>query len=104
MFINVLQALLPRLHCFQEGTCIVHHLFGAEVSEMLKAAYGDAFLTAHFEVRNWQACCFCHLSFSQCSCLTPDLPVRAGCMKCVGKVYLLFPVRVEQCSRVRREF
>ena len=45
-----LQALLPRLHCFQEGTCIVHHLFGAEVSEMVKAAYGDAFLTAHFEV------------------------------------------------------
>ena len=28
----------------------MHHLFGAEVSEMLKAAYGDAFLTAHFEV------------------------------------------------------
>ncbi len=45
-----MQALLPRLHVFQEGTCIVHHLFGAEVSEMVKAAYGDAFLTAHFEV------------------------------------------------------
>ena len=28
----------------------MHHLFGAEVSEMVKAAYGDAFLTAHFEV------------------------------------------------------
>ena len=45
-----MQALLPRLHCFQEGTCVVHHLFGAEVSEMVKAAYGDAFLTAHLEV------------------------------------------------------
>ena len=50
VFVVFLQALLPRLHCFQEGTCIVHHLFGAEVSEMVKAAYGDAFLTAHFEV------------------------------------------------------
>ncbi len=47
---SAVQALLPRLHVFQEGTCIVHHLFGAEVSEMVKAAYGDAFLTAHFEV------------------------------------------------------
>ena len=28
----------------------MHHLFGAEVSEMVKAAYGDAFLTAHLEV------------------------------------------------------
>ena len=28
----------------------MHHLFGAEVSQMVSAAYGDAFLTAHFEV------------------------------------------------------
>ena len=25
------KSLLPRLHYFQEGTCIVHHLFGGEV-------------------------------------------------------------------------
>lgn len=28
----------------------MHHLFGAEVSKMVRAAYGDAFLTAHLEV------------------------------------------------------
>jgi quinolinate synthase len=27
------RALLPRLKYFQEGTCIVHHLFGGEVWE-----------------------------------------------------------------------
>lgn len=44
------RAALSRLHYFEEGTCIVHHLFGAEVSELVRAAYGDAYLTAHFEV------------------------------------------------------
>lgn len=32
------------------GTCIVHHIFGGEVCELVRARYGDAFLTAHFEV------------------------------------------------------
>ena len=45
------RALLPRLHCFEEGACVVHHLFGAEVTELVRAAYGDAYLTAHLEVR-----------------------------------------------------
>lgn len=45
-----IRALLPRLHCFQEGACIVHHLFGSEVTQLVQKAYGDAFLTAHFEV------------------------------------------------------
>lgn len=45
-----MRALLPRLHYFQEGTCIVHHIFGGRVTEMVAAAYSDAFLTAHFEV------------------------------------------------------
>ncbi|XP_010555512.1 PREDICTED: quinolinate synthase, chloroplastic [Tarenaya hassleriana] len=43
-------SLLPRLHYFQEGTCIVHHLFGHEVVERIKQMYCDAFLTAHLEV------------------------------------------------------
>ncbi|XP_022954779.1 quinolinate synthase, chloroplastic-like [Cucurbita moschata] len=34
----------------QEGTCIVHHLFGHEVVEKINEMYCDAFLTAHFEV------------------------------------------------------
>ncbi len=45
-----IKAMLPRLHCFQEGACIVHHLFGSEVTQLVQKAYGDAFLTAHFEV------------------------------------------------------
>ncbi|EIE23775.1 hypothetical protein COCSUDRAFT_23649 [Coccomyxa subellipsoidea C-169] len=44
------RSLLPRLHYFDAGTCIVHHLFGAEVSQLVSQAYGDAYLTAHFEV------------------------------------------------------
>lgn len=45
-----IKSLLPRLHYFQDGTCIVHHLFGHEVVENINEMYGDAFLTAHFEV------------------------------------------------------
>ncbi len=44
------RALLPRLHYFQEGTCIVHHIFGGRVTDLVAAAYSDAYLTAHFEV------------------------------------------------------
>lgn len=44
------KALLPRLHYFEEGTCIVHHIFGGEVTELVRKAYNDAYLTAHFEV------------------------------------------------------
>lgn len=35
---------------YQDGTCIVHHLFGHEVVERINEMYCDAFLTAHFEV------------------------------------------------------
>jgi len=44
------KSLLPRLHYFQEGTCIVHHLFGGEVCDAVRAGYSDAYQTAHFEV------------------------------------------------------
>ncbi|KAL6973148.1 quinolinate synthase [Sarracenia purpurea var. burkii] len=47
---NTIRSLLPRLHYYQDGTCIVHHLFGHEVVEKIKEMYCDAFLTAHFEV------------------------------------------------------
>lgn len=47
---NSIKSLLPRLHYFQDGTCIVHHLFGHEVVEKINEMYCDAFLTAHFEV------------------------------------------------------
>ncbi|CAA0818093.1 Quinolinate synthase- chloroplastic [Striga hermonthica] len=45
-----IKSLIPRLHYFQEGTCIVHHLFGHDVVNKLKEMYCDSFLTAHFEV------------------------------------------------------
>ncbi|GAX73552.1 hypothetical protein CEUSTIGMA_g1003.t1 [Chlamydomonas eustigma] len=42
--------LLPRLKYFEDGTCIVHHIFGGEVCEQVRLFYGDAYLAAHFEV------------------------------------------------------
>ncbi|GMH01234.1 hypothetical protein Nepgr_003073 [Nepenthes gracilis] len=45
-----LRSLLPQLRYYQDGTCIVHHLFGHEVVEKLNEMYSDSFLTAHFEV------------------------------------------------------
>ncbi|KAM7479839.1 hypothetical protein LguiA_028052 [Lonicera macranthoides] len=45
-----IKSLLPRLHYYQDGTCVVHHLFGHEVVERINEMYSDAFLTAHFEV------------------------------------------------------
>ncbi|KAL6524540.1 hypothetical protein OROHE_016211 [Orobanche hederae] len=45
-----IKSLIPRFHYFQDGTCIVHHLFGHEVVDKINEMYCDAFLTAHFEV------------------------------------------------------
>lgn len=42
--------MLDRFDYFKEGTCIVHHLFGGDVCNTVKGAYGDAYITAHFEV------------------------------------------------------
>jgi quinolinate synthase len=44
------RSLLPRFHYFEQGTCIVHHMFGREVVELVRAHYPDAFVTAHLEV------------------------------------------------------
>ena len=43
-------ALLPRLRYYQDGTCMVHHMFGGDVCDAVEKHYGDAYLTAHFEV------------------------------------------------------
>jgi quinolinate synthase len=45
-----IRALLPRFHYFEQGTCIVHHMFGLEVVELVRAHYPDVFVTAHLEV------------------------------------------------------
>ncbi|KAG1664375.1 hypothetical protein FOA52_004708 [Chlamydomonas sp. UWO 241] len=47
---STIKALLPRLRYYENGTCIVHHIFGGEVCEMVRQGYPDAYLTAHFEV------------------------------------------------------
>lgn len=48
--VESVRSLLPRLHYFEDGTCIVHHLFGGEVCEITRQAYRDAYIAAHFEV------------------------------------------------------
>lgn len=45
-----IHALLERFHAFEQGVCIVHHMFGAEVAERVQRDYADAFVTAHLEV------------------------------------------------------
>jgi quinolinate synthase len=44
------RSLLPRFHYFEQGTCIVHHMFGREVVELVREHYPDVFVTAHLEV------------------------------------------------------
>ncbi len=44
------EALLKRFHHFEQGVCIVHHMFGQRVVEHIQNHYSDACLTAHLEV------------------------------------------------------
>jgi len=44
------RSLLPRFHFFRQGTCIVHHMFGREVVDLVREHYSDVFVTAHLEV------------------------------------------------------
>jgi len=45
-----LRSARARLAYYADGTCAVHHLFGAGVAATVAARYGDALLAAHFEV------------------------------------------------------
>jgi len=45
-----IRALRERFHYFDDGACIVHHMFGHDVVERLHESYADAFITAHLEV------------------------------------------------------
>ncbi|MBM4375384.1 MAG: quinolinate synthase NadA [Deltaproteobacteria bacterium] len=45
-----LRSLLQRFHTFEQGACVVHHLFGEQVVAQVERDHGDAFVTAHFEV------------------------------------------------------
>jgi quinolinate synthase len=42
--------LRERFHPFEQGNCIVHHMFGTKVVEELRRDYADAYVTAHLEV------------------------------------------------------
>ncbi len=44
------RALRARFHYFEQGACIVHHMFGRDVVETVERAYPDAYVTAHLEV------------------------------------------------------
>jgi quinolinate synthase len=39
-----------RFHWFQQGVCIVHHMFGDDVVHRVEREYPDALITAHLEV------------------------------------------------------
>lgn len=45
-----IRALLPRFRYFEQGTCIVHHMFGEDVARAVREDYPDVFVTAHLEV------------------------------------------------------
>jgi quinolinate synthase len=50
---ETLRALLPRFHYFEQGNCVVHHMFGAAVAEQVERdyyAHGEVDITAHLEV------------------------------------------------------
>jgi quinolinate synthase len=47
---DTIKALLPRLRYFNDGTCMVHDMFGKDVCDTVRSYYGDAYQTAHFEV------------------------------------------------------
>jgi quinolinate synthase len=47
---HTLARLIERFHYYEQGTCIVHHMFGSDVAARVRDGYQDAFVTAHLEV------------------------------------------------------
>jgi quinolinate synthase len=47
---STIRGLLERLHTFEQGICVVHHMFGGDVAQRVQRDYADAFVTAHLEV------------------------------------------------------
>lgn len=43
-------SLLERFHYFEQGVCVVHHMFGDQVAQQVREDYPDAFVSAHLEV------------------------------------------------------
>jgi len=47
---ETLAGVVERFRVFDQGTCIVHHMFGADVVKRVEEEHGSALLTAHLEV------------------------------------------------------
>lgn len=47
---QTLAAARERFHAFQQGLCIVHHMFGSSVVERVKREHPEALISAHLEV------------------------------------------------------
>jgi len=47
---DTIGGLVERFRVFDQGTCIVHHMFGADVVRRVEEEHADALLTAHLEV------------------------------------------------------
>jgi quinolinate synthase len=45
-----LSSARERFHRFEQGVCIVHHMFGDDVVQRVQREYPDALITAHLEV------------------------------------------------------
>jgi quinolinate synthase len=45
-----MKSLLSRFHYFEQGSCIVHELFGADVARRVREEHANDFVTAHLEV------------------------------------------------------
>jgi quinolinate synthase len=45
-----LRSMLGRFHYFEQGICVVHHMFGADVARRVREELPDAYVTAHLEV------------------------------------------------------
>jgi quinolinate synthase len=45
-----IEAAVPRFHHFEEGTCVVHHMFGDDVVRRVRRDHPDAMVAAHLEV------------------------------------------------------
>ena len=45
-----MRRLLAGLRTFEQGVCVVHHMFGADVTRRVRREHPDAFYTAHLEV------------------------------------------------------
>ena len=45
-----MRALTSRFHFFEQGSCVVHELFGSDVARRVREEHGGDFITAHLEV------------------------------------------------------